>query len=243
MNETDGSNLEFGRVLDAKTSDRKVWFLIIPVVLGLAALIVFAGLAISKSGGLESQVRLAEQQVQEAQKAVEERDALVKKARADEALLRSPGQGVSVMAAAQPNSPATGVAVVHPDEAAVKLFVFGLSRPEPGQEYRVVARAENERTTLARIAPDDRGTAFVLAKNLPEGASRIEVVLAPVTAQPGDAPAGEDPQRGAKAGADGTLILAGTFPEPGTAGVVAAPDLSQQAQARTPAARSRRSLP
>lgn len=261
MTENESSNIEFGRVLDGKTSDRKVWFLIIPVVLGLGALLVFAGLAISKAGGLESKVRLAEQQVQDANKAVEERDALLKKARADESVLRSPGQGAAVMAAAQPESPASGVALVHPDQQAVKLFVFGLAHAEQGQEYRVNAiDAEKARTLLGKVVPDDRGTAFLLAKNLPEGATGVEVVLGAVQAGAegtGSAAQGEDAGKGnakpegegeapassqEEAGADATLILAGEFPKPGTAGVVAAPDLSGQAQARTPAARARRPL-
>ena len=257
------SNLAFGRVLEGKSSDRKVWFLVIPLVLGLGALLVFAGLAIAKTGGLESKVELAEQQALEAQKAVEERDALLRKARSDEAVLRSPGQGAAVMAAAQADSPASGVALVHPEQSAVKLFVFGLERPEAGQEYRVeaVAKERGERTTLGVIVPDDKGTGFLLAKNLPEGATGVEVVLAKAQAKPdaegdaageatgaaGDAAAADASASQAAAAAEApagesTLILAGLFPAPGTAGVVAAPDVqAQAAQARTPA-RSRRPL-
>jgi hypothetical protein len=165
------------------------------------------------------------------------------------------------MAAAQPDSPASGVALVHPDQKAVKLFVFGLAHAEQGQEYRVNAIGEEKaRTLLGKVVPDDRGTAFLLAKNLPEGATGVEVVLGKVQAGAegtGSAAQGEDgAEENAKqegegeaaaasqegADADATLILAGEFPKPGTAGVVAAPDLSEQAQARTPAARSRRPL-
>jgi hypothetical protein len=250
MKETETSHLEFGRVLEGKGSDRKVWVLIIPVVAGLAALLVFAGLAIAKADGLESRVKVAEQQAQEAQKAIEQRDELLKKARADEGLLRSPGQGVSVMAAARPGSSATGAAVVHPEQSAVKLFLFGLEGPEAGQEYRVEAvGAGGERAALGRVAPDSRGTAFLLAKNLPEGATRVEVVLAKAGAESKEDAAGADAAAepdaqspAAPVDPDSTLVLAGDFPKPGTAGVVAAPDLSQESQARTPSARSRRPL-
>jgi hypothetical protein len=250
MAESDSSNLEFGRVLDGKTSDRKVWFLIVPAVAGLAALIVFAGLAISNSSGLESKVRLAEQQAQEAQKAVEQRDDLLKKARADEAVLRSPGQGAAVMAAAIPGSPASGVALVHPDQTAMKLYAFGLEHPQAGQEYRVEAIGpEKQRTVVGRIVPDDRGTAFLLAKNVPKGATGVEVVLAAVQgggeggAAKGaeNAPAADTAAGGATEGeASGTLVMAGLFPKQGTVGVVAAPDLSDRAQGRAPPASSRR---
>ncbi|HET7753420.1 MAG TPA: hypothetical protein VFK85_05880 [Anaeromyxobacteraceae bacterium] len=245
------SSLEFGRVLDGKTSDRKVWFLIIPVVVGLGALLVFAGLAMSKSGGLESKVKLAEQQAEEARKAVDERDALLKKARADEGVLRSAGQGAAVMAAAQPDSPASGVALVHPEHKAVKLFVFGLEHPQPGQEYRAIALGpDKQQTKLGSIVPDDRGTAFLLAKNLPEGATGVEVVLAKVEegnaanadAKQGDAAGASGDAQGSQADSDSsTLVLAGVFPKPGTAGVVAPPD-PQQLQARNPRSQTRRPL-
>lgn len=265
MAEHDNSNLEFGRVLEGGTGERKIWFIIIPAVLGLGALLVFAGLAIAKSGGLESQVKLADQRVEEANKAVSERDELLKKARADEAVLRSPGQGVSVMAAAQPKSPASGVAMIHPEHGAVKLYVFGLEHPQAGQEYRVeVIGPDKQRKQLGRIAPDDRGTGFLLAKDVPEGSTAVEVVLAAVTPNgegasakvSGEAGAQQDAQGAEQAeakaeegaaedaaAAGSTLILAGDFPAPGTAGVVQAPtDLSQRAQARTPSRAARRPM-
>lgn len=243
----DTSNLEFGRVLEGSTSDKKIWWLIIPAVLALGALLVFAGMALSKAGGLESKVRVAEQQAQEANKAVEERDQLLKKARADEAILRSPGQGVAVMASPQANSPATGVAVVHPEQKAVKLFVFGLKHPDAGQEYRAEAiTADKQRAPLGAVIPDDRGTAFLLAKDLPEGASGIELVLGAATAAANGGSAGDPEQsKGAASAGDEpetTVILTGLFPKPGTAGVVQAPDVSEQAQARTPRRSARRPM-
>jgi hypothetical protein len=251
MEESKSSDLEFGRVLESKGSDRKVWFIIIPAVLGLCAVLVLAGLAIAKAGELESKVALAEQQAEESQKAIEERDNLLKKARADEGVLRSPGQGAAVMAAASAESPASGVAVVYPDQSAVKVYAFGLAQPETGREYRVVAigKDASARTTLGKIVPDSRGTAFLLARNVPEGATGVEVVLAEVQADgaapEGDAAAAKGEEPAADTGGEaqpGTLVMAGLFPKPGTIGVVAAPDASQRAQARAPRGASRRPL-
>lgn len=251
MAESKTSDLEFGRVLEGKHADRKVWFIIIPAVVALCAVLVVAGLAIARAGELESKLALAEQQAQDSQKEIEARDELLQKARGDEGILRSSGQGAAVMAAASPEIPASGVALVYPDQSAVKVYAFGLAQPEAGREYRVLAVSGDagQRTRLGRIVPDSRGTAFLLAKDVPEGATGVEVVLAEVQADGGepeaDAPAAAREEPAADAGAEaqsGTLVMAGLFPKPGTVGVVAAPDVSQRAQARTPPSGSRRPL-
>src|SRR4051794_38192753 len=139
---------QFGSVLAKSGPEKRVWWFVIPGILALGALIVTAGVAISRASGLESQVKLAQQQAAEAHKAVDERDKLLQKARVDEELLRSAGRGAAVLGATSPDSPASGVAVYHPASRAVKLYAFGLQAPPAGQEYRVEVLAGDRHTTL-----------------------------------------------------------------------------------------------
>ena len=232
---------QFGSVLDRRGSDKRLWWFVLPGVVLLGALLVVAGVTISRSSGLATQAKLAQQQAAEAQKAVEERDKLLQKARADEDLLRSAGQGAAILAAAAPDGPASGVALYHPERRALKLYAFGLAAPPAGKEYRVEALAGEERTSLGKVAPDERGTAFLLLRDVPEGTSEVAVRLAPARAEgPAKEPAngGEQPEARevTEAGAEpeGEIVLAGALPKTGEGGVVAAPPVQGRAP---PAAR------
>jgi hypothetical protein len=221
---------QFGSLLAKSGPEKRVWWFVIPAILALGALIVAAGVAISRASGLESQVKLAQQQVADAQKTVEERDKLLQKARVDEELLRSAGRGAAVLGATSPDSPASGVAVYHPANHAVKLYVFGLQAPPAGQEYRVEVVAGDERKAVGAIAPDERGSAFLLAKDVPEAATEIAVRVAPA----GESKQGTPPATDARQEAP---LLTGTLPKTGESGVVEAPP---RVQARAPATKRRR---
>lgn len=235
---------QFGSVLDRRTSEKRIWWFVVPGVLVLGALIAATGISVAKVSGLETQVRLAQQQAADAQRTVEDRDKLLQKARVDEDVLRSAGQGAAVLAASDEESPASGVAIYHPERHALKVYAFGLRAPPQGQEYRLDAVKESgERTSIAALSPDERGAAFTLAREVPEGSSRIAIRLAPRQAKEGaEAKAGEQQQPATQevtpAGKEpeGTVLLSGALPKPGEAGVVAAP----QVQARSPAPAPRR---
>lgn len=225
---------QFGSVVDRRASDRRVWFFVVPGVILLGAVLVAAGVAMSRVSGLQTQVRLAQQQAAEAQKSVDERDKLLQKARADEEVLRSAGQGAAVLAAPKPDAPASGVAFYHPARHAVKVYAFGLAAPQQGQEYRVeVVTADGARTALGALAPDDRGSAFFLAREVPEGATELAVRLAPASEKQKEGAGGQPPlQEVTEKGAtpEGDLVMAGKLPPPGTAGVMEAAPV----QARSP---------
>jgi hypothetical protein len=201
---------QFGRLLERRTFEKRVWLFVVPGVLVAGALVVAALISVSRVSGLEDQLRVARQQVVDAQRAVEDRDKLLQKARADEDVLRTAGQGAAVLAASAPDGTASGVAVYHPERHALQVHAYGLRAPPEGQEYRVDAvKQGGERTSVGVLNPDERGAAFVLARDVPEGATQVAVRLAPA----------------------GTVLLTGALPRPGEAGVVAAPPV----QARTPA--------
>jgi hypothetical protein len=218
------TSLEFGKVLSSRSSERRVWLLVVPAVLGLAALVGFAGLAMSRTAGLRTRAELAEKQAAEASRTVEERDRLLAKARADEAILRSPGRGAAVLAPAEGGA-ASGFATWHPEQRALKLFAFGLAPPPEDREYRVEARAgEGEPVAVGTVAPDERGGAFLVARELPEGAREVRVVLAPKDGAGAAAPA---------------VVLSGSLPRAGESGL----DGAAPVQARSAVPRRRGAPP
>lgn len=242
-------DLQFENVLSGGRAEKRTALIVFPVVVVLAVIIGFAAVAISRMSSLSTQVQVAQKQVDEANKAVEERDKQVREARADVAVLASPGQGASVLAAATPDSGASGVALSHPEQHALNVYVFNVSPAPEGQEYRlIVSDAEGRETMLAGLTPDDRGAAYLLARDVPEGASKVEIALVPKgargaaqqAAQPALASAQQAQQ--AQHPAERQPLLVGQLPRPGEAGVVAAPSQpeSPKAQARTPVARGRR---
>jgi hypothetical protein len=235
-------DLQFENVLSGGRAEKRTALIVFPVVVVLAVIVGFAAVAVSRMSSLSTEVQVAKKQADEANKAVEDRDRQVREARADVAVLASPGQGAAVLAATASDSGASGVALVHPEQHALNVYAFNLSPPPEGQEYRlIVTDGEGRETMLAALAPDDRGGAYLLARDVPEGPSKVEVALVPkgvgAAAKPGvqggAAQPGKAPER--------QPVLAGQLPRPGEAGVVAAakPE-AQKAQARTPARGRRR---
>ena len=202
--------LAFEKVLSGRSAEKRTALIVFPVVVALALIIGLAAISISRMSGLSSQVQVAQQQVAEANKAVEERDRQLREAKADAAVLSTPGQGASVLRAATDNG-ASGIARVHPERHAIALYAYDLKPPAEGQEYRlIVSDGAGHEGLLGTLTPDDRGAASLLARDVPEGASRLEVALLPKggTAGAGEAPAQRQP------------VLIGMLPKPGESGVV-----------------------
>jgi len=217
-------SLRFGRVTERSTSDRKVWLFVLPIMAGLVFLLVFAGLAISKTSGLETQINQLTTANQELQKSVEERDRVITASRAEDAILRTPGSGATLLTAPGPNPVSSGVGFYHPEFHALNAYLFALTAPPPGQEYRleVVVGKEGVHKPLGKVDLDSAGSSFFLSKEVPEGITGVDVALYPAGQQ--------DPSAAAKP------TLAGALPGVGETGVVDA----RAAQARTPPAGSRR---
>jgi type II secretory pathway pseudopilin PulG len=234
-------DLQFGRVLESGSSHKRGLLLILPVVVVFAIIVGFAVVAISRMSGLSTEVKVAQQQAQEAQKAADERDQKLREARAETAILGSAGQGASVLAAAAQDSGASGVAIVHPETNSLSVYAYNLMPPPDGKEYRIISRnGQGNEKDVAALTPDDRGGAFVLARDVPEGASHVEIALVP---KGGAAPQGQgaNAQPGAaQQQATRQTVLAGDLPRPGEAGVVAAPQPDEGAKAAKPQAQARR---
>jgi hypothetical protein len=240
-------DLQFGRVLDSGKSEKRTMMFVLPVVIVLAIIVGFAVIAISKMSGLTTEVQVAQKQAEEAQKAVDERDQKLREARAEVSVLGSAGQGAAVLAAAEPGSGVSGLALVHPEQNAVNLYAYNLPPAPEGQEYRVIVRdAGGAEKDVAAVAPNERGEGFVIARDVPEGAAHVELALVPKGAgqgQPKQGQNGQAPAAGAQPApaqqATRKPVLAGDLPKPGEAGVTiaqrsdeAAPAAGRQAQAR-----------
>jgi hypothetical protein len=236
--------LAFEKVLSGRSAEKRTALIVFPVVVALALIIGLAGVSISRMSGLASQVQIAQRQVGEANKAVEERDRQLRDVKGDLAVLSTPGQGASVLHAAAENG-ASGIARIHPERHAIALYAYNLNPPAEGQEYRlIVSDAEGHEALLGTLSPDDRGAAALIARDVPEGASRLEVALVPT----GGAPVRAAKPEGQAPGAEGETpvrrqpVLLGMLPKPGEAGVVTeGPEApGQKLQARPPAAGRRR---
>lgn len=234
-------DLQFENVLSGGRAEKRTALIVFPVVVVLAVIVGFAAVAISRMSSLSTQVQVAQKQVEDANKTVEDRDRQVREARADTAVLASPGQGAAVLAATAPDSGASGIALSHPEQHAVNLYAFNLSPPPEGQEYRlIVTDAEGRETMLGGLTPDDRGGAYLLARDVPEGATKVEIALVAKGARGPAEGAGGSAQQGQKP-AERQPVLAGQLPRPGEAGVIAATHAeAPKAQARTPARGRRR---
>jgi hypothetical protein len=171
--------IEFGSVLDKKGSDAKVWLIVIPVVLAVFALAGFGAMQMSKTGALERQAEQARAQAEELQKTVEQRDKMLTQARADESLQKSAGSAVALFYGVSPRAQESGVAFGHPDDQAVRVYLYGLAAPPEGQQYVVAARTKaGEAKPLGTIVPTAEGTGFLLARDLPEDTVAIELAFA-----------------------------------------------------------------
>jgi hypothetical protein len=174
------AGVQFGRVLERKESGKKIWLVVLPVIVGLVALVVFSMSALSRADGLSREVEAANARAGEQEQAVKQRDELLVKARADEGILKSPGQASAIFYAVGKGAVESGLAVAHPDSKAVKVFLYGLTQPPAGQEYAVVARAgDGSLVPLGPVLPDALGNGFLMSTAVPEGATAVELVLRP----------------------------------------------------------------
>jgi hypothetical protein len=203
------SSVEFGRVLEKDAGDKKIWLVIILGVLAIGALVFWAVQQGSRTGDLERQAAAAKAQVGELEKSLEERDKLLTAARAEEGLMRSPGAALGVFYAADPRAQESGVVFAHPDQQAVRVYLYGLGQAPEGQEYAVAARAKDGGAKrLGNVLADERGNGFLLAKDVPEGTVAIEVVYAPT---------GQEGLEGA------TPRISARYPAEGERGILAEP--------------------
>jgi type II secretory pathway pseudopilin PulG len=240
MDTMDKGGLAFDSVLSSRTTDKRIALIVFPVVLVLAAIVAFAAVAISRMSGLQDQVKIAQRQADEAQKAADEKDRQLMAAKGDASTLSSAGQGAAVLAPTQAGSGANGVAVYHPESKALNLFVYNLQPAPEGQDYRLVVTDAQGQEQLVQtpVTPDDRGAAHLLARDLPEGLARLEVALVPKqgggaaaaqgTGSGGAQQAGEGQQKPAER----DTVMVGQLPKPGEAGVVMPKPPEQPAKAQ-----------
>jgi hypothetical protein len=172
--------IEFGSVLESKGSEGKLWLFIVPVIVGVFALAGYGIMQVSKAGSVEREAKAAQQQVAELQKTIEQRDKLLTDARAEEGLQRSAGAAAALFYGVNPKAQESGIAFAHPSEKAVRVYLYGLATPPEGQEYVVAARTKGGQTkALGSVLPGNDGTGFLLAKDVPEGTSTVELLLRP----------------------------------------------------------------
>jgi hypothetical protein len=184
-------HVKFGRVLEERTGDRKLWFFVVPAILALIALAGVGIYGISQASTVKRDVATARAKADELQKSVDERDKLLVAARADENVLRSPGQAIAIFYGIDPGAVESGVAVAIPADRAAKVILYGLQPPPEGQRYTLAARAQDGTLAALRDVPiGGDGSAFLVAKNVPEGTTALELVLRDASlGAVGDAPA------------------------------------------------------
>ncbi len=244
--------VRFDSVLGRRTAERRTALFVFPLIVVLVAIVGFAAVAISRMSGLQTQIDAAQQQVQEANKVVDQRDRELRDARAETAVLATAGQGAGVLAATSKDSTASGVVLDHPAEHALAVYAFNLMPAPEGQEYRlIVTDGTGQESLLGALRPDDRGASFLMARDVPEGIDKVEVALVPVSATKGNADQAKGNADKSKAGgsagntatasngtnaeskekgataqkappAERKPILTGGLPKPGEAGVVLA---------------------
>lgn len=246
------SDLRFDSVLGGRSTEKRTALIVFPIVVLVVALVIFAGTAISRTSGLQTQLHIAQQQLQEANHVVDERDRQLRDAHGETATLATPGQGAAVLSGTAAAKGASGVVLDHPEQHALAIYAFGLEPPRDGQEYRlVVTDGAGRESLLGGLAPDARGAAFLLARGVPEGIAKVELALVPKAAPSKATPSrtGERAQgataietRVDPAPVERTPVLTGAVPRPGEAGVVltsSADESAPRAQARTGRKRAR----
>jgi hypothetical protein len=171
--------IEFGSVLD-KGGDSKVWLVIVPAILLVLGIGGYGMLQMSNAGTVKRDLERSRAEAAELQKTVEERDKLLVAARAEESLQRSPGAAVAMFYGVNPRAQASGVVFAHPADKAARVYLYGLGATEGAQEYVVAARtADGASKPLGTIVPGNDGTGFLLAQDVPEGTTAIELLVRP----------------------------------------------------------------
>lgn len=170
--------IHFGAVLERGTGDHKIWLIVIPIVVMVIGAIVWGAMTVSRSGTYQAEAERAKGQIAELQRSLDERDKLLVQARADEAILKSPGQAAGMFLGAAKDATESGLVLANPAERAARVVLFGLVAPPEGQEYVVAARdAQGGLKPLGQVIPTEAGTGFLLARDLPEGTAAIELLF------------------------------------------------------------------
>lgn len=170
--------VHFGSVLDRGTGDGKVWLIVIPLVVMIIGAIVWGAMTVSRASTYQADAERAKGQVAEVQRSLDERDKLLVQARADEAILKSPGQAAGMFLGVAKDATESGLVLANPAEHTARVVLYGLVAPPEGQEYVVAARdAQGARKPLGQVIPTEAGTGFLLARDLPEGTAAIELLL------------------------------------------------------------------
>ncbi len=176
-------SIQFGSILEREKGSGKVWLVVIPAVVALIGLLVFAMASLSKADGLQRDAHAAEARATELQKAVDERDKLLVKARENEDVLKSAGQAAAIFASVDPGATESGIVFAHPSSHAVNVYLYGLRAPA-GQQYAVAARTKDgSLKQLGTVLPDDLGDGFLVSRDVPDGANAIQLLLEPAEAK------------------------------------------------------------
>ncbi|HET8733438.1 MAG TPA: hypothetical protein VFM45_06655, partial [Anaeromyxobacteraceae bacterium] len=131
--------IEFGAVLNKGKGDAKVWLIVVPVVILVAAAVIWGGVTVSRAGTYKTDLVRANDRIAEMQKAIDDRDKLLVQARSDEGLLKSAGLATGMFFAAAKDATESGIAIANPDQHAVRVYLYGLVAPPSGREYVVAA--------------------------------------------------------------------------------------------------------
>ncbi len=168
------------RALEKRRSSAIAWVLAAIVVAGVVGAVAWGLTRSAASDDAARSLAAAQAQVGEFQKALAERDRLLKSAHDLEDLLQSPGQAMGVFYRAAPDATESGVVVANPGQHAARFFLYGLVAPPTSGEYAAVARSvDGTRKVLSRILPDDMGDGFLLTRDVPPGTQALEVALRP----------------------------------------------------------------
>ncbi|MGC3997722.1 MAG: hypothetical protein QM767_09590 [Anaeromyxobacter sp.] len=199
------SDIQFGSVLDRSGPSKLWWLLVVPVIFLIGAAIWWGMEKVTAADAVAIQLKQAQGQLQEYEKTIQQRDQLLVKARANEDVLSTAGQATSVLYAATPDATESGVVIANPAQKAVRVHLYGLGTAPSGKQYGLVARSPDGLHLLERVLASDQGDAFVLARNVPEGTTAVELAYVPLETPTAVAQAsqqqGEAPKEGAAPGA------------------------------------------
>ncbi len=171
--------ISFGSIVDRDRGSRKIWLVVIPVVLALLAILVFGLVSMGRTDAVKRDLAAARAHADELQKAIDERDRLLVQARENEDVLKSTGQAAAIFFAAAPGATESGIVFAHPQQHAATVYLWGLE-PQQGRQYQVAARGPNgQLTALGAIIPSDVGTGFLVSRKVPQGASAVVLVTTP----------------------------------------------------------------
>ena len=168
------------RALERRRSGALAFLFITPVVAGVVAAVAFGLTRVSASEQVVQDLGAARAKLEEYQKALLDRDALLAKENDELDLLRSTGQAAGVFYRSAADATESGVVLASPGQHAVRLYLYGLAAPAGSGEYLAVARgADGSRKVLGRVLPDDAGNGFLLSRDVPAGTADIELALRP----------------------------------------------------------------